>query len=791
MKARRVRIVAVALLLALLPWNAESHTAYQPTVLFVHTNFPDRPISAFAQGRLGIIQTSWDQGYLVVAYRHLSGRPLSSAELRSFLDHSELHPITALKPLPPDRWMHWPKENNPAQQWVKARAKYRKDPPPAIESDWWEYTQGERCQSDSFLTAIRTLTDRAKRYGSASSKLQAWVMAQDQVYLNCAEQRRNKGDDSEVPKPLPVDSDALARADRAYQIAAAHFYSGDLKQAMTEFQAIGHDESSPWEPYGAYLVARAAFRAAEAGDAAQLDPKRLEEADALLMQAASQTRQAGLRKSIGGLREYIALRLHPDAEYTSLSQRVAFGSAGTDFAQDVIDLEYLMGEITGASPDFPGVNQWSSEYLKKLNEWENQRFEEIREKRSQSDLVDWLFTVDSETPNSRRWARERWKKTKSLPWLIAALVHTKGSDPESTELLVESEAISPESAAYPTVSYHRARILHEQGKIAMAASVAENALQHSSEMPPSAVNLLQAEKALNAAALDDFVHFLPLQPIGYDNGMDTHGEDEFCYAEKPASSPCEKGIFETGNPQHLLPQIDPDEARILNRGFTLDDLIQIARAPSLPVNLRKELAPAVWSRAVILDRVDQAAAIAPIAESVRPELKPYIAQYEAAKGPDERHFMAAYAIAHFPGLRPFIPSVTPRATRFDFADDFRDNWWCKDGLPSECNRGNVEKASSAEPMYPAFYSLLQRGAVAGELRQISKLGDCGDWLSNTLIEWVKAHPSDDRSAEALHFAMRVVRFSADGTTKRSKEIYVLIHSRYPNSEWAKKTRFWY
>jgi hypothetical protein len=101
MKARRFRIVAVALLLALLPWNAESHTAYQPTVLFMHTNFPDRPISAFAQGRLGIIQMSWNQGYLVVAYRNLTGRPLSSAELRSFLDHSELHPITALNPLPP------------------------------------------------------------------------------------------------------------------------------------------------------------------------------------------------------------------------------------------------------------------------------------------------------------------------------------------------------------------------------------------------------------------------------------------------------------------------------------------------------------------------------------------------------------------------------------------------------------------------------------------------------------------------------------------------------------------
>jgi len=751
----------------------------------VHPSFPDRPISTFAQGRLGIIQSSWDQDYLVVAYRNLMGRPLSSAELRSFLDHSEMRPI------PPDRWIHWPKENNSPQQWVKARAKYRHDPPPAVESEWWEYSEGERCQSDSFLTAIRTLSDRAKRYGSASPRLQEWITAQDQVYFNCAEQRRNTADGSEIPKPLPADSNALARADHAYQIAAAHFYSGDLKQAMTEFEAIGHDESSPWQPYGAYLVARAAFRAAETNDTAQFDPKRLQEADELLMQAANQTKQAGLRKSIDGLREYVALRLHPDAEYVRLSQRVAFGDAGADFGQDVIDIQFLMGNISGTPPDFPGVNRWSPEWEKKVHEWNNHRFEEIGEKRSQSDLVDWLFTFYSETPNAHQWARERWKKTKSLPWLIAALMFSKGSDREATELLAASEAISPESDAYPTVAYHRARILHEQGKIAMAGKVAEAAMQHSSEMPRSALNLLQAERAFDASTVDEFARFLPLQPIGYDNGMDVHGEDEFCYEEKPANSPCEKGVFEAGNPQRLLPQIDPEEARILNRGMTLDDLIQVAQSPSLPENLRKELAPAVWTRAVILDRVDRARAIAPIAESLRPELKPYIAQYEKAKGPDERHFMAAYAIAHFPGLRPFIPSVAPRVTRFDFADDFRDNWWCKDGLPSDCNRGNLEKASSAEPMYPAFYSSLQRGTVAGEVRQISELGDCGDWLSNTLIVWAKAHPSDDRSAEALHFAMRSVRFSADGTTKRSKEIYVLLHSRYPNSEWAKKTRFWF
>lgn len=777
--------------MALLPWNAGGHTAYQPTVLFAHTNFPDRPISAFAQGRLGIIQPGWYQGYLVVAYRQLEGRPLSNAELESFLGHSELHPTTALKPLPPDRWMDWPKEDNPPQQWVTKRAKYRKDPPPAIEDYWWEYTEGERCQQDSFLTAIRTLADRAKRYGSASPKLQEWITAQDMVYFNCAERRRNNGHDAEIPKPLPAGSEVLASADRAYQIAAAHFYSGDLKQAMTEFEAIGHDQSSPWQSYGEYLVARAALRAAEPEGKAQFDPKRLEEADALLARAARDAKQAGLKKSIDGLREFIALRLHPDAEYLRLSKRVAFGGTGAEFGQYLIDLEYLMDKVTGTPPDFPGVDGWSAEYRKKLGEWENQRFEEIRERRSESDLADWLFTVQSETPNARQWARQRWKKTKTLPWLIAALMGSKGSDSEAAELLAAGEAVSPDSAAYPTVSYHRARILHEQGKTAMAARAAEDALQHSSEMPGSAVNLLQAERVLDAATLDEFVHFLPLQPIGYDNGMESHGEDEYCYAKNPANSPCEKGVFESGDPQRLLPRIDPDEARILNRGVTLDDLIQIAQSLSLPENLRKELAPAVWTRAVILERLDRAAAIAPTAELVRPELKPYIAQYEAAQGPEERRFLAAYTIAHFPGLRPFILNVAPRVTRFDFADDFRDNWWCEGGLLTECDRDNVEKPSRPEPVFPAFYSAAQKEAVAGELRQIARLGACGDWLSNPLIGWAKAHPSDERSAEALYFAYRVARYSSDGSTNRSREIFVLLHSRYPNSEWATRTRYWY
>src|SRR5258708_37610601 len=69
--------------------------------------------------------------------------------------------------------------------------------------------------------------------------------------------------------------------------------------------------------------------------------------------------------------------------------------------------------------------------------------------------------------------------------------------------------------------------------------------------------------------------------------------------------------------------------------------------------------------------------------SVRPEMKPFITQYREAKTPEERRFIAAYAIAHFPGLRPAVNGRTPRVTRFDYADNYRDNWWCSDGRPEE------------------------------------------------------------------------------------------------------------
>jgi hypothetical protein len=804
MKIHRYALMwlAVAIILTL-PSAIHGHTPYQPTVDFFHYNFPDRPIAEFAIGKLGILQPTWNRGYLVVFYRYLIAKPLSPAERASFLAREELHPASALKPVKPvsnNRWENKNRKDLPPQQWVKARAQFRKDDPPTSGTDksWWSYTAGDNCMDDSFLTAIRTLRDRAKKYGAQSGELRDWIGAQDQVYLNCSWGENGRPHDAVIPAELPAGAGALARADRAYQIAAAHFYAKNFDEAIHRFTDIAKDVNSPWHDLATYLVARTALRKAVAfeWDLAPFDPKQLVQADASLQTAFDQITDRRLKKSIAGLRQYVALRLRPEEEYRSLAQQLSNGGAGERFGQDVVDLGFLLNRTIGRTPDFPNVKPWSDEYATKEREWRNRRFDEIREQRTASNLTDWVLTVKWNTPSAARHAVDRWQKQKSLPWLVAALLVTHGKDTVAGAIIEAAAQVPPESPAYPMVTLHRARLLRERGDIIAARRVLDEAKQYLGNWPISANNLWKQERFRVAESVDEFVRLLPRQPVGFDNGMETKGENEYCSVDSGFASArsvrCENGIFEGGTHLHLLPQIDDQSALILNQSATLDLLIAVARFESLPENIRKQLAPAVWARAVILDRRAEAATIAGVAGAMRPELKPYIDEYQKAATAEERIFLAAYAIAHFPGLRPAVNGSAPRVTLFNYADNYRDNWWCSDGLPRDYPWWvHFADLPTAPAPSIAFLSGAERARATDEFRHIVALGPAGDWLSNTLIGWAKAHPKDPRSAEALHFAWRAIRYSCDRKENRSREVFVLLHRLYPDSAWTKKTNIWW
>jgi hypothetical protein len=91
---------------------------------------------------------------------------------------------------------------------------------------------------------------------------------------------------------------------------------------------------------------------------------------------------------------------------------------------------------------------------------------------------------------------------------------------------------------------------------------------------------------------------------------------------------------------------------------------------------------------------------------------------------------------------------------------------------------------------PVFLTAQQREAGRKDYSQLAQI-DPGNWMPAILIDWARDHPDDPRVPEGLHFAWRVDRFSCDDAKNRTREIVVLMHSRYPDSSWTKKTKYWY
>jgi hypothetical protein len=54
-------------------------------------------------------------------------------------------------------------------------------------------------------------------------------------------------------------------------------------------------------------------------------------------------------------------------------------------------------------------------------------------------------------------------------------------------------------------------------------------------------------------------------------------------------------------------------------------------------------------------------------------------------------------------------------------------------------------------------------------------------------------PDDPRAPEVLHLAVRATRYGCtdNGTGSRSQAAFALLHRKYTNSEWAKKTPYWF
>jgi tetratricopeptide (TPR) repeat protein len=759
-RARFYPLVACLMALVLLFTATSPASACGPFMveaIFVHTVHPDYPMDRFAAGRIGVVQPSYARSYLYVAYRYLSGSSFTPDEQK------------ALTSLWKDRLeFGWSAgDEDWVKTWVEARRRVvAQDPAPiSVYRDREkpnEYESYLNCQKDAFDTAIATLNERIAKYGADSANVKTWLEAQDQVFSNCS-------GGSSIPAELPSDADALMRADRAYQIAAANFYATNFDAARKGFDSIAADSTSPWRNNATYLVARTLARKGSLGPPEQKQ-ESLSGAEAQLRKILADKNLSSLHAASARLLNLVRLRAHPEERLKELAQTLTTKTNNPNLKQDLWDYTILLDgylekdeEETTTTPAIP----------------------------KEEDLTDWIATLQDSSEAARdhalaRWQANRSNATRSYPWLIAVLSLVDGQHPKANELIAEALKVTPRSAAFASARYHAIRLLIETGKNTEARTLLDQTLKTDrAHFNESALNLLTGQRMLLANSLDEFLADAARVPAA------------LSWNDDGRELPLEPGeASDETKAQVGKPFFDVDAAKVINQQLPLSLLKEAARSKALPPGPRLDLLQAAWLRAALLGDTKTADELTPLLAASVPEIAALVNGYLSSAQPDEKKFAAIYAWLKTPGLEPVVDAGFGRQIPLSQQDSYRDNWWCSASFvpatPEE-NREAVQFTAVTTGAPPRFLSPADLANAKKEWNALSALGTAPNYIVQSVIQWANSHPNDPRVPEALHLAVRTTRYGCTDkdSARWSKAAFDLLHRKYPNNPWTKKTPYWF
>jgi len=756
---RKVRRSAFAIaLLAVSLFQAPLSFACGPfslNAVFSFSVHPEYPLEKFAAGEIGIVQPSYARSYLYVAFRYFNGDRFNQTEQQALADlwHERLN----------HRWESG--EEQAVKAWLDTRQKVvGLGAAPKIEvfrnrEKPNEYESYLNCQNDAFETAATTLEARISRFGSDSPALKQWVEAQDQVFANCSEGQN-------IPTDLPADADALLRADRQYQKAAASFYSSNFAAAKALFDSIALDAKSPWRGTAPYLVARTLLRKASLGPD-ENKKAALTEAEQQLSKILANQELKPSHSASKRLLSIVRLRLHPEERLHELALLLASKHGSVNLKQDLWDYTVLLDQLKGD------------------DEAHHQKVTDQPAVLHAEDLTDWLVTLQSAAAEAAEHSVARWEVTSSVPWLIAALSKVDAQNAKAAALQQAAAKIPASSPAFPSVSYHSIRLDIAAGRSTDARIKLDNLLQkHRPNFNASTINLFLHQRMAVSNNLEDFLSYAQRVPAGF--SWDEDGTEIPVQADELGSDSDRiqgKAFF------------DSDAGEILNRRLPVALLAEAAENKSLPDHLRRDIAQATWLRAVLLGNHATATALVPTLKLMVPEMTPLLNQYTSAREPAGKQFSAIYAWLKFPGIEPVVDTGSGRGTPLNEQDSYRDNWWCSAALAEQQTNVSDEKnaAVAAAKAGPNFLTATQRTAAAREYAVLASLGAAPNYLCRQVIEFATRHPVDPRVPEALHLAVKTTRYSCTDkqTGKWSKAAYDFLHQHYPGNAWTKQTPYWF
>lgn len=712
---------------------------YNPAyTMFKAYTKPDIPLARFQAGKLGVLQPGMRRVYLYTAWRaimlgpEIARRP-GTAQGLARADGSAFG----------NGWSDGGGDGSADSAAGRGNDDFALRTAAVLglkADDWAARNKIDACPAPARAFVRATFAALAARPDATKARVDGWVRAQYQVSEACQQAedaryawREDKQPEIVPPQPLPAAEPAYWRMLRDYQRAAWQFQGGHYAESTALFERIGATKGHPMQPLGAYLALRSEVRRVVAAAKDQPPGQRERQARALEQRGEAIVGDAGLaamHEPTRALLRAMRAALTPESRLEELAR-------------------YL---------DDPRNDPYA---LDRLGDWSVLMDGKHADQRAAHAYADWIETVQAcgaqqACDAQAAHALERWQhapRAQRGPWLVAALMLSTAMTPELEKAAL---AVGADDPAWVTVRYHLARLYRLQDKRDQARTVADGVLQRT--LTPATRNLLREERFAAATSVRDAAGYLLRTNVDY-------------------------YVPEGESPKENM--LNDDGLAWINRNLALADLVELARVEALPAPLRARIAGAAWIRAGLLDRQEEGRQAAALLAGLVPAAASATQRYAQAPSPAERRHAVLVAGAAF-GLAADASMDSPKVERVA-ADEATASMWCS--FKPEQPLGEPRFVWRLPPPPAAG----DAGAARAELARLAPVKTATGTLGDDVLAWADSHPKDPELPWLLHVVVQSTRGGCldDDAKTLSRKAFNLLHKRYPKSEWAKKTPYFY
>lgn len=676
------------------------------------------------------------------------------------------------------------------------------------------------------------LRERARLLGSNHPYIASFIRMQTAVLKLCGSYER----DADALAALPHETDSypsaqiarLAQADRAYQQASALFYGRQWDAANEAFGAIAAGDS-PHAHTARYMQARVLYDREQYPQAAAelqkivADPKLKDihgYALSLLHAVSYQTADRDLLER--QVRDIAAMLALPDS---ALSDGVTVDRLG----EAAGDIDHILAQgNAGLDADW----RFSDAPL-----GEDPRAAAVKAVAADTESIDWLttlYTLSRETsppamgvtptkaPLTAAHALQRWQETGSLAWAVAAWRGVGAQTPEPArrallDVFLDLDArarrcgLSPaEQLAWTQMAPQVVRLLAGGNPYAPLAPVLA-LLKGRADMPGKETQqalVEEAVKLLVASGRDRDAHSLmQAAPVELQPALSMRlATDEATWLAAAAK--------------------DEYTAMPVLNAMPIAVLARLAKDSPLPEDMRRTLARAAWTRAILLDRTAEADALLPLLGKLDPALGDDIASIEAAGSSHARELQIVHLIAMHPRMSIIAykddgsdygsGQDAEAADAIDIYQHSLRNWWCT-AQPTE-----MEKGARQAGVWSLSYAHSDVGAIGDEgraglalpdshptIRQIDRAElealaqqpNGPRWVAQKLLAFDKDRSTWERwtgdetlLADTMARGVTMTRYGCQmdgGYHDPSRALWMALHKDFPDSQATADTPYWF